>query len=296
MPAKVTIIGCGLIGGSLALAIKRQTSGFGGGLPGSDRAPPGNSGGRNRGGTGRIEDAPAHVTESALVILATPVQHMAGILDLIAPHLRPGTIVSDVGSTKKQLMDEAEAKMPPGTFIGGHPMTGSERSGVEAADPLLFSERAYVLCPYPDTPADALLFMLNLVEDLLAFPVTIDAEEHDRIMAMVSHVPQLIAVALMHAAQQQDATHTMLDTLAGRGFLDMTRLASSEFGVWRGILETNRPAVRRTHWTSSPKASPCFGTPFSKGARPCSGKRQPAGGGKWRSTAGSGTAKPICAT
>jgi prephenate dehydrogenase len=128
-------------------------------------------------------------------------------------------------------------------FIGGHPMAGSERSGVEAADPLLFSDRVYALCPYPDTPSSALLMMIELVESLLALPITIDPEEHDRIMAMVSHLPQLIAVALMHAAQTGDAEHGMLDKLAGRGFMDMTRLAASDYGIWKGILETNAEAI-----------------------------------------------------
>jgi len=128
-------------------------------------------------------------------------------------------------------------------FIGGHPMAGSERSGVEAADPLLFSDRVYALCPYPDTPSSALLTMIELVESLLALPITIDPDEHDRIMATVSHLPHLISVALMHAALAGDAEHEMMDKLAGRGFLDMTRLAASDYGIWKGILETNAEAI-----------------------------------------------------
>ena len=185
--------------------------------------------------------------ESSFVLLAMPVPAIMETIERIRPHLRAGAIVTDVGSTKQQIMAKAQALMPPGThFIGGHPMAGSERSGVEAADPLLFSDRVYVLCPYPDTPADVLLSVMNLVEDLLALPITIDPEEHDRIMAMVSHLPQLIAVALMHAAQSEDATHDMLDKLAGRGFMDMTRLAASDYGIWMGILETNKAAIRES--------------------------------------------------
>jgi chorismate mutase len=124
-------------------------------------------------------------------------------------------------------------------------MAGSERSGVEAADALLFSDRVYALCPYPDTPSDALLLLLDLVESLLAQPITIDPEEHDRIMAMVSHLPQLISVALMQTALAGDAEHAMLEKLAGRGFLDMTRLAASDFGIWEGILKTNQEAIHQ---------------------------------------------------
>jgi chorismate mutase len=160
--------------------------------------------------------------------------------------LREHTIVTDVGSTKKRIMAEAQNLLPAGVhFIGGHPMAGSEQSGVEAADPLLFSDRVYALCPYPDTPSEALLSLLDLVESLLALPITIDPEEHDRIMAIASHLPQLIAVALMNAALAGDAEHAMLEKLAGRGFLDMTRLAASDYGIWEGILETNREAIRQ---------------------------------------------------
>jgi chorismate mutase len=142
-------------------------------------------------------------------------------------------------------MAEAPKLLPASThFIGGHPMAGSEQSGVESADPLLFSERVYAICPYPDTPPDALLTLMDLVESLLAVPIAIDPEEHDRIMAMVSHLPQLISVALMHAAQAGDAEHGMLNKLAGRGFLDMTRLAASDYEMWKGILETNKDAIK----------------------------------------------------
>jgi prephenate dehydrogenase len=242
--AKITIVGCGLIGGSIALALRRRRPSMPVACLDLPERLPALREAAVAEEIGSLDDMGRHVPESSVVLLATPVADIPSILARLGPLLRAGTIVTDVGSTKKQIMAEAEARMPAGAwFIGGHPMTGSERSGVEAADPLLFSERPYVLCPYPDTPPEALLTMLNLVEDLMAFPVTMDAEEHDRIMAMISHVPQLIAVALMHAAQEQDATHKMLDTLAGRGFLDMTRLAASDAGMWQGILETNRNAI-----------------------------------------------------
>jgi prephenate dehydrogenase len=245
---KVTIIGCGLIGGSIALALRRRRPAWSiACLDLAERLPAVIEAGVAD-ETGTLEELGKHLPESEVVLLATPVQAVLETAARIRPFLRAGTIVSDVASTKKQIMAQAQALMPPGVhFIGGHPMAGSERSGVEAADPLLFSDRVYVLCPYPDTPPEALLLMMDLVESLLARPVTIDPDEHDRIMAMLSHLPQLIAVALMHAAQADDATHVMLDMLAGRGFLDMTRLAASEYGVWRGILETNQEAIQQSY-------------------------------------------------
>ncbi len=193
---------------------------------------------------GSLSDLPAYLPECDMVILAVPVQSILPLIERIRPHLKAGAIVSDVGSTKMEIMAGAHALMPPGThFVGGHPMAGSERSGVEAADPLLFSDRVYILCPYPDTPPEALISLLDLVESLMARPVTIDPSEHDRIVAMVSHLPQLMAIALMNAAQAEDASHTMLEILAGRGFLDMTRLAGSDYTIWKGILDANRKSI-----------------------------------------------------
>jgi prephenate dehydrogenase len=241
---KITIIGCGLIGGSIALALRRRRPEWSiACLDLADRLPALQEA-AIAGHVGTLDELPKVLPESSIILLATPVQSILEMVKRIGPHLQKGAIVSDVGSTKMQIMAEAHALMPPGThFIGGHPMAGSERSGVEAADPLLFSDRVYVLCPYPDTPPEALLSLMDLVESLMARPITIDPEEHDRIMAMVSHLPQLIAVALMNAAQAEDATHTMLEVLAGRGFLDMTRLAASDYGVWAGILEGNHQSI-----------------------------------------------------
>jgi prephenate dehydrogenase len=241
---KMTIVGCGLIGGSIALALKhRRPEWTVACIDLAERLSALEEAGVSE-HLGTMDDVGTHVPDSDLVLVATPVQSVAGTLGRLAPFLRPGAVVSDVGSTKRRIMAEAPGLLPRGVhFVGGHPMAGSERSGVEAADPLLFNGRVYALCPYPDTPPEALLILIELVETLRATPVTIDPEEHDRIMAMVSHLPHLISVALMHSAAAGDAEHAMLPTLAGRGFLDMTRLAASDYGIWKGILETNAEAI-----------------------------------------------------
>jgi prephenate dehydrogenase len=242
---KITIVGCGLIGGSMALALKRRrpdcsVACFD--LP--ERIPAIKEAGITE-KVGTLEDLGLYVPESSIVVLATPVQSVLDTIARISPFLKEHAIVTDVSSTKNRIMEKAPKLLPPEIhFIGGHPMAGSEHSGVEAANPLLFSERVYLLCPYANTPPDALLTLMDLAESLLAIPVTIDPEEHDRIMAMVSHLPQLISVALMHAARTGDAEHDMLNKLAGRGFLDMTRLAASNYGIWRGVLETNKEAIK----------------------------------------------------
>jgi prephenate dehydrogenase len=242
---KITIIGCGLIGGSIALALKRRRPELTVAVLDLPERLPAIREAGVADQLGTLQDVASHIPESSIVILATPVQTVLETIAHLHPFLREQTIVTDVGSTKKQIMTEAQKLLPPGVhFIGGHPMAGSEHSGVEAADPLLFSDKVYALCPYPDTPPDALLSLMDLAESLLALPIAVDPEEHDRIMAMVSHLPQLISVALMNTALAGDAEHAMLDKLAGRGFLDMTRLAASDFGIWKGILETNREAIR----------------------------------------------------
>jgi prephenate dehydrogenase len=242
---KITIIGCGLIGGSMALALKRRRPDdsiacldLPERLPAIREACVSDQ-------IGTMEDFPAYVPESSIVIIATPVQSVLSVLEQLRPFLRGGTIVTDVGSTKNVITSGAQKLLPPGAhFVGGHPIAGSERSGVEAADALLFSDRVYALCPYPDTPPEALITLIGFAESLLAIPITLDPEEHDRIMAMVSHLPQLISVALMQTARAGDAEHGMLEKIAGRGFLDMTRLAASDYSMWKGILETNQEAIR----------------------------------------------------
>jgi len=242
---KITIIGCGLIGGSLALALKRRRPEyFIVCLDLPDRIPAILDAGVAD-AAGSIDDFATHIPGSDIVVVATPVQFVPDTLSAIKPFLKENAIVTDAGSTKSKIMAVAQGLMPPGAhFIGGHPMAGAERSGVEAADPLLFSDRVYALCPYRDTPPDAFLTLLELVESLGAVPVTIDPQEHDRILAMVSHLPHFIAVALMHAAMTDDAEHGMLEKMAGRGFLDITRLAASNYVMWKGIMTTNAEAVR----------------------------------------------------
>jgi prephenate dehydrogenase len=241
---KITIIGCGLIGGSLALALKRRRpEHFIVCLDMPDRIPAILEAGVAD-AVGAIDDFAAYIPESDVVVIATPVQFVPDTLAAIKSLLKENAIVTDAGSTKSKIMAVASGLMPPGAhFIGGHPMAGAERSGVEAADPLLFSDRVYVLCPYQDTPPEAFLTLLDLVESLGAIPVAIDPEEHDRILAMVSHLPHFIAVALMRAAMADDVEHGMLEKIAGRGFLDMTRLAASDYVMWKGIMETNAEAI-----------------------------------------------------
>lgn len=241
---QIAVIGCGLIGGSLSQALKQKRPSSR--IVGIDRQEllPAIEEASVAHEVVGLDKMNAVLPECTVVILATPVEVILQQLQEIAPFLNPGTVVSDVGSTKTEIMERARATMPAGVhFVGGHPIAGSEQSGVAASDPLLFKDRAYVLCPFQDTPPSALITLLDIVDDVMALPVTLDPEEHDRVIALTSHVPQLLAIGLVHAATTDDATHGLLELLAGKGFLDLTRVAASDFAVWRGILETNRRSI-----------------------------------------------------
>jgi len=241
---RVTIVGCGLIGGSIGMALKRSPSDWVISALDLPEALPAIREAGFADHVGPIEGAPEVLSKSTLVVLATPVELIPETMRLLAPHLKKGTLVTDVGGAKRAIMEYALEILPPGVvFIGGHPIAGSEQLGTGAADPLLFKSRVYVLCPEPATPGESLLLLIDMVEDLLAVPLTLEAEEHDCVMAMVSHVPQLLSIALVHAAMEEDNTHRLLDVTAGPGFLDLTRIAASSFEQWRGTLELNGEAI-----------------------------------------------------
>ena len=241
---RVTIVGCGLIGGSLGMALKRSRSEWDISALDLPEALPAIREAGFAEFVGTMEDASETLAKSALIVLAAPVELIPQTMKLLVPHLREGTLVTDVGGAKRAIVESARETLPPGVvFIGGHPIAGSEGTGVGAANPLLFKGRVYVLCPEPDTPAESLLLLIDLVEDLLAVPLTLDPEEHDRIMAMVSHAPQLLSIALVHAAMEEDSVHRLLDVTVGPGFLDLTRIAASSFEQWRGVLDLNRDVI-----------------------------------------------------
>ena len=182
-----------------------------------------------------LDDA---VATADIVVLATPVGMLPELLSEVAALAPPDALLTDVGSVKGLLEGVARQLELANRFVGGHPMAGAERGGIEHADALLFENAVYDLCPLPceDVPADALW----LVEAVGARPVVLEADRHDHLVATVSHLPQLVAVALVETAAElgDDAL-----ALAAGGFRDMTRIASSPFGLWGDIYESNALAV-----------------------------------------------------
>jgi prephenate dehydrogenase len=170
------------------------------------------------------------------------------LLPEVADAVRPGAIVTDVGSTKSWIVEQA-AQYFNGEryFIGGHPMTGSEKGGWENADAHLFENAAYVLTPASNPLAHSLESLANLLQALGARIIILDPEEHDRLVAEVSHLPQLLAIALANfIARHGEGEHESRLQLTAGGFRDMTRLAASPFSIWQDILNSNRANVRQS--------------------------------------------------
>ncbi|MGB9592330.1 MAG: prephenate dehydrogenase/arogenate dehydrogenase family protein, partial [Candidatus Kryptoniota bacterium] len=154
--------------------------------------------------------------------------------------LKKGTIVTDTASVKVPITRAATEIFKDGvTFIGGHPMTGSEKSGIEAAQPLLFQNSVYVLTPSEDTPHGSLEVLIGILKELGARVLLTSSELHDRITAAVSHLPQILAVELVNLIDDLSAQDANYISLAAGGFRDMTRIASSNYSMWKDILYFN---------------------------------------------------------
>ena len=239
---RVAIIGLGLIGGSIGLALHRasavqQVTGYDLGKGVSDRARK----------VGAIDQPFSALTDAVrgdeLVILATPVGAMRSLLQSIAGAVTPGAVVTDVASTKAQVISWAGEFLPPSVFfVGGHPMIGKELSGVEAADAALFQNRIYCLTPTTHTSATAINKVSMFVESLGARVRFLEPAEHDGQVAGVSHLPFVASAALMSTLANSPAWSDAA-MLASTGFRDMSRLAAGNPEMYRDICLTNSEAL-----------------------------------------------------
>lgn len=236
---RVAVVGLGLLGGSIGLALSRSAGRWH--VVGVDR---------DEGTVGKAIAAGAvdagttdigqGVHDADLVVFATPVRTVPDLIRTAAPGMKSGAVVTDVGSTKAELCRTIPPLLPPGVvYIGGHPMAGSELKGFDAADPYLFENAVYVLTPATND-AVAMRRVLEFVEALGAQPLVLEAARHDRIVAAVSHLPHLVAAALVNAVADAAAADAQLLALAAGGFRDTTRIASGDPALWRDICMTNR--------------------------------------------------------
>jgi prephenate dehydrogenase len=238
----VLIVGTGLIGGSIGLALREAGAAR---VTGFDAAP---DRARRAAELGALEEAfdqlPPACAAADIVLLATPVGQITSGVRSVAGASREGTIVTDVGSTKGPIVDEAErilgSRRP---FVGGHPMAGSEREGIEAARPDLFHAALWILTPTRSTDERAFRTVRDLVGATGAKTIALDPVEHDRLVALVSHLPYAIATALMDLAGAEGDERVF--RAAAGSFRDVTRTAGSAPHIWRDILAANREALLR---------------------------------------------------
>ena len=238
----ITIIGLGVIGGSIGLAIKQTdptitVTGFDS-IENIDAALH-----HNAIDFGSIS-LPSLLHDADIIFLCTPVHTIIELLPTIAKYCKHSAIITDVGSTKSEITIVAKKVFRKnGIFIGGHPMAGSEGKGIEFADALLFQNATYVLCA-DATQKRKISKLISLLHSFGARVLFLSAKDHDTIAASISHLPQLIAVAMMNMVEQKNKKHPGYLQLAAGGFRDITRIASSPYGMWNDILASNNHEIR----------------------------------------------------
>lgn len=238
--SRVAIVGLGLMGGSLA-----------GALHGKCRAVVGVARREETIAEARAQrlidegttDLEMGVRQADIVVLATPVRAIINLLNEIGPLLPEGSLVMDLGSTKVEIV-EAMAKLPAHVQpLGGHPMCGKELSGIAAADPGLYQGKTFVLTPLDRTSAEALALGKELVEAIGARPLILDPARHDYLVGTLSHLPYLVACALVRTADATISADPAAGKLVATGFHDTSRLAGSNVTMMADILLTNREKV-----------------------------------------------------
>ena len=240
---RVAIIGLGLIGGSIGLAVRENlpdltTTGWD--ADGDVRAQA-----AARGLVDTVGETPADAVRDAdLVILCVPVGAMAAAAQAIAAHITPGTIVSDVGSSKRSVCEALGAALPEAIVIPAHPVAGTENSGPDAGFATLFRQRWCILTPAEDTPQTAVDALADFWVGLGATVEVMDARHHDLVLAVTSHIPHLIAYTIVGTASDlEEVTRGEVIKYSAGGFRDFTRIAASNPTMWRDVFLSNRDAV-----------------------------------------------------
>ena len=236
---RVAILGLGLIGGSLGLALRQvgseqvEVTGF------ARRAITGELA-LQMGAVDKLADTPqAAVQDADFVFLCTPVLQMLPMAETVLPAMKPGAVLTDVGSTKGWFVKKIRSLLPPHIhYIGGHPMAGRERSGMEAAQADLFRDKWFIFTPLPDTPPDLMQRLRQLIQLTGAKTAELDEQTHDQVTAVISHVPHVVAAGLVQLLRKQ-SDPALTARFIGGGFRDTTRIASSDADMWADICMTN---------------------------------------------------------
>ncbi|HEU4416352.1 MAG TPA: prephenate dehydrogenase/arogenate dehydrogenase family protein [Candidatus Angelobacter sp.] len=245
---QITIIGTGLIGGSLALALK--AAGFTGKIVGCDRAVVLDRARGMRAIDFGTEDPIEAVAGSDLIVLATPVGGIIDLIERIGPIVPPEALITDVGSTKKEIIERARSvfgDQSPQRFLAGHPMAGKEHSGLENAEARLFLNAVWLLVPQPrqEMERGKIREYCDLLERIGVRLLKMEADRHDQMCAWVSHLPQMMATALAATLVEELGDNPDLHAIGGRALREMTRIASSPYSMWRDIAHTNTANIER---------------------------------------------------
>jgi cyclohexadieny/prephenate dehydrogenase len=241
---RVCIIGIGLIGSSLARAIRQYN--LADQIVCADRSPQHRTKALE---LGLVDDAFAEEAEAVrqadLTIFCVPIGAYASVAGAIGPALKPGSIVTDVGSVKQAVLRDVAPHIPQGVhFVPGHPIAGTEHSGPEAGFAALFSGRWAILTPLPDTAPEAVSKVKELWEAIGSKVEIMEPAHHDRVLAITSHLPHLIAYTIVGtAADLETDTQSEVIKFSAGGFRDFTRIAASDPTMWRDIFLNNREAV-----------------------------------------------------
>ena len=241
---RLTLLGCGLIGSSIARAAR--THNLAAEIVANARSPATRARITELAIADRVESDPAQAVQGAdCVILCTPVGTYADLAAAIAPHLAPGAILSDVGSTKQSVIRDVGPLVPAGVhFVPAHPLAGTEHSGPDAGFATLFEGRWCLLTPPPGTNPAAVAAIETLWRRMGSMVSVLDAAHHDRVLAIVSHLPHLIAFTICGTADDlADETRGQVLQFAATGFRDFTRIAASDPEMWRDVFLNNREAL-----------------------------------------------------
>lgn len=242
---RLCLIGAGLIGGSIARR-NQESRALAGEVVVTARSPATRDRVRELGFADRVVDSAAEAVQGAdAVILCVPVGAYAAVMREIAPHLAPGTILSDVGSTKGSVIRDLTPLLPPGVhLVPAHPMAGTEYSGPDAGFATLFDGRYCIITPTETTDPDALETVREFWRRCGSTVETMDPLTHDKVVAIVSHLPHLIAFTICGTADDlSEETRESVLKFAASGFRDFTRIAASDVAMWRDVFLNNREAV-----------------------------------------------------
>jgi prephenate dehydrogenase len=241
-PRSIAILGLGLMGASLALALKKR--GFTGRLLGYARREETRTQAMQDGMFDAVFSDPAEcVIDADIVVVCVPIWTIADLAKQMVTALKPNAVVTDVGSTKSELLKTMEPlfRESHAYFVGSHPIAGSEKTGIEAGNPDLYEGRLTVVCPSDDTPVEAQQVVVDLWQSAGSEVVEMSPAAHDAMLASTSHLPHMVAAAL--ARSVADGDPAVKADFCGTGFKDTTRVASGSADMWVDIIDTNRMAL-----------------------------------------------------